>query len=197
MMSGCCQGEAKSACCGGDAAVKPGACPADKGETKALPTVWSDSAGFQAASKNAEAAFDKLSVAAGSGDMAALTAAFGDAGPAAGELRALQLVKAIRHPFLLSLERVEVLGHLPQQKVGVAPNSDQAVRPEQQPAMVALERLAELQLGGRLPLGGQASPGRVQLVEGVANDLAFFRWGGGHGRESNEAACALLSRRNT
>jgi cytochrome c556 len=56
----------------------------DKGETKALPTVWSDSAGFQAASKNAEAAFDKLSVAAGSGDMAALTAAFGDAGKACG-----------------------------------------------------------------------------------------------------------------
>jgi cytochrome c556 len=47
----------------------------DKGETKALPTVWSDMAGFQAASKNAEAAFDKLAVAAGSGDMAALTMA--------------------------------------------------------------------------------------------------------------------------
>jgi len=56
----------------------------DKGETKALPTVWSDWAGFQAASKNADAAFDKLSVAAGSGDMAALTAAFGDAGKACG-----------------------------------------------------------------------------------------------------------------
>jgi cytochrome c556 len=56
----------------------------DKGETKALPTVWSDSAGFQAASKNSDAAFDKLSVAAGSGDMAALTAAFGDAGKACG-----------------------------------------------------------------------------------------------------------------
>ena len=56
----------------------------DKGETKALPTVWSDMAGFQAASKNAEAAFDKLSVAAGSGDMAALTAAFTDAGKACG-----------------------------------------------------------------------------------------------------------------
>ena len=56
----------------------------DKGETKALPTVWSDWAGFQAASKNADAAFDKLAVAAGSGDMAALTAAFGDAGKACG-----------------------------------------------------------------------------------------------------------------
>ena len=56
----------------------------DKGETKALPTVWSDMAGFQAASKNADAAFDKLSVAAGSGDMAALTAAFADTGKACG-----------------------------------------------------------------------------------------------------------------
>jgi cytochrome c556 len=56
----------------------------DKGETKALPTVWSDWAGFQAASKNAEAAFDKLATAAGSGDMAALTVAFGDAGKACG-----------------------------------------------------------------------------------------------------------------
>ena len=37
-----------------------------------------------AASKNAETAFDKLSVAAGSGDMAVLTVAFGDAGKACG-----------------------------------------------------------------------------------------------------------------
>jgi cytochrome c556 len=56
----------------------------DKGETKALPAVWTDMAGFEAASKNAEAAFDKLSVAAGSGDKAALTAAFTDAGKACG-----------------------------------------------------------------------------------------------------------------
>src|ERR1700688_2504872 len=34
----------------------------------------------------------------------------GDAAAAEGELRAVRLVKAIRHPFLLSLERVEVLG---------------------------------------------------------------------------------------
>jgi cytochrome c556 len=56
----------------------------DKGDTKALPTVWSDWAGFQAASKNADAAYDKLAVAAGSGDLAAVTAAFGDAGKACG-----------------------------------------------------------------------------------------------------------------
>jgi len=56
----------------------------DKGETKALPTVWSDSAGFQAASNASIAAYDKLATAAGSGDMAALTAAFGETGKTCG-----------------------------------------------------------------------------------------------------------------
>jgi cytochrome c556 len=56
----------------------------DKGDTKALPTVWSDWSGFQAASNNAEAAFDKLATAAGSGDMAALQAAFAATGKACG-----------------------------------------------------------------------------------------------------------------
>lgn len=56
----------------------------DKGETKALPAIWSDMAGFQAASKNADAAFDKLAVAGGSGDFTAIAAAFGDAGKACG-----------------------------------------------------------------------------------------------------------------
>jgi cytochrome c556 len=56
----------------------------DKGDTKALPTVWSDMAGFQAASKNVDAAYDQLAVAAGSGDLAALTAAFGATGKACG-----------------------------------------------------------------------------------------------------------------
>src|SRR5258708_29245382 len=56
----------------------------DKGETKALPTVWSDMAGFQAASKNAEAAFDKLSVAAGFGGKAGPAAAFSDASQGRG-----------------------------------------------------------------------------------------------------------------
>lgn len=53
-------------------------------DTKALPTVWSDWAGFQAASKNAETAFDKLATAAGSGNQDALAAAFADAGKACG-----------------------------------------------------------------------------------------------------------------
>ena len=56
----------------------------DKGETKALPTVWSDMAGFQAASKALDAAYDKLAVAAGSGDQAALATAFADTGKACG-----------------------------------------------------------------------------------------------------------------
>jgi cytochrome c556 len=53
-------------------------------DTKALPVVWTDWAGFQAASKNADAAFDKLAVAAGSGNQEALAAAFADAGKACG-----------------------------------------------------------------------------------------------------------------
>ena len=56
----------------------------DKGETKALPVVWSDWAGFQAANKNAEAAIDKLATAAGSGNQEALAAAFADTGKACG-----------------------------------------------------------------------------------------------------------------
>src|SRR5258708_27255303 len=56
----------------------------DKGDSKALPTVWSDMPGFLAASKNADAAYDKLAVAAGSGDLAALTTAFGETGKACG-----------------------------------------------------------------------------------------------------------------
>ena len=56
----------------------------DKGETKALPVIWTDWAGFEAASKASMAAYDKLAAAAGSGDMAALTAAFGDTGKTCG-----------------------------------------------------------------------------------------------------------------
>ena len=53
-------------------------------DSKALPTVCTDMPGFLAASKNADAAYDKLAVAAGSGDLAAVTAAFGDTGKACG-----------------------------------------------------------------------------------------------------------------
>lgn len=53
-------------------------------DTKALPVVWTDWAGFQAASKNAETAFDKLATAAGSGNQEALAAAFADTGKACG-----------------------------------------------------------------------------------------------------------------
>jgi cytochrome c556 len=66
----------------------------DKGETKALRTVWSDRAGFQAASRNADSAYDKLAMAAGSGDMAATTAAFGDAGKACGACHSKYRAKA-------------------------------------------------------------------------------------------------------
>lgn len=66
----------------------------DKGETKALPTVWSDMPGFQKASANASAAYDKLAVAAGSGDVAATAAAFGDVGKACGACHATYRAKA-------------------------------------------------------------------------------------------------------
>jgi cytochrome c556 len=56
----------------------------DKGDTKALPTVWSDMAGFRAASKAADAAYDKLAVAGGSGNMAAIKAAFENTAKACG-----------------------------------------------------------------------------------------------------------------
>jgi cytochrome c556 len=53
-------------------------------DSHALPTVWTDMPGFLAASKAADAAYDKLAVAAGSGDMVATAAAFGDVGKACG-----------------------------------------------------------------------------------------------------------------
>jgi cytochrome c556 len=56
----------------------------DKGDTKALPTVWSDMAGFRAASKAADAAYDKLAVAGGSGNMAEIKTAFENTGKACG-----------------------------------------------------------------------------------------------------------------
>jgi len=58
--------------------------PGSDKDSKALPTVWSDMPGFLAASKNTDAAYDKLAVAAGSGDLAAVTAAFGETGKACG-----------------------------------------------------------------------------------------------------------------
>ncbi|MBS0224558.1 MAG: cytochrome c [Proteobacteria bacterium] len=58
--------------------------PGSDKNTKALPTVWSDSAGFQAASKEADAAYDKLAVAGGSGNFAEITAAFQATGKACG-----------------------------------------------------------------------------------------------------------------
>jgi cytochrome c556 len=56
----------------------------DKGDTKALPAVWSDTAGFMTASKNVDAAYDKLAAAAGSGNLEAVSAAFTDTGKACG-----------------------------------------------------------------------------------------------------------------
>jgi cytochrome c556 len=63
-------------------------------DSKALPTVWSDMPGFMAASKAADAAYDKIAVAAGAGDLAGVTAAFGEAGKACGACHEKFRVKA-------------------------------------------------------------------------------------------------------
>jgi len=56
----------------------------DKGDTRALPAVWTDWAGFEAASKATSMAVDNLAKAAGSGDQAALAAAFAATGKTCG-----------------------------------------------------------------------------------------------------------------
>lgn len=56
----------------------------DKGETKALPSIWTDKAGFAAASKAESDQIDALQTAAGTGDMAKVGEAFGAVGKACG-----------------------------------------------------------------------------------------------------------------
>ena len=46
------------------------------GETEALPVIWTNAAGFKAASAAADATYDKLAVAAGSGDFAVMLTAW-------------------------------------------------------------------------------------------------------------------------
>lgn len=56
----------------------------DKGDTKALPLIWTDWAGFEAANTASANAADAMAAAAGSGKMDALTAAFGATGKTCG-----------------------------------------------------------------------------------------------------------------
>ncbi|MBL8674981.1 MAG: cytochrome c [Rhodospirillales bacterium] len=56
----------------------------DKGETKALPNIWTDKAGFTAAVKAESDAIDALQAAAGTGDMEKVGAAFGAVGKSCG-----------------------------------------------------------------------------------------------------------------
>ena len=56
----------------------------DKGETKALAIIWSDWAGFQAANKAADDAITALATAVGSGDLKAVTEAYGAVGKSCG-----------------------------------------------------------------------------------------------------------------
>lgn len=54
------------------------------GDTRALPTIWSDRAGFEQASANTVTALGVLRTAAASGDVAATTAAFNQVGGTCG-----------------------------------------------------------------------------------------------------------------
>lgn len=56
----------------------------DTGNTRALPTIWSDRPGFEQANTNMVAALGTLRTAAASGDVAATTAAFQQAGATCG-----------------------------------------------------------------------------------------------------------------
>ncbi|MCW5750105.1 MAG: cytochrome c [Alphaproteobacteria bacterium] len=56
----------------------------DKGETKALPAVWSDWNGFLAASKNTQEAATKLAQVAAAGDLAGVGQQFGAVGGTCG-----------------------------------------------------------------------------------------------------------------
>ncbi|HTR87846.1 MAG TPA: cytochrome c [Reyranella sp.] len=56
----------------------------DKGETHALPAIWTDTAGWAAATKAANDAYDALAVAAGSGDYDKIGPAFANVGKACG-----------------------------------------------------------------------------------------------------------------
>jgi cytochrome c556 len=56
----------------------------DTGETHALPAIWTDTAGWTAAQKAANDAYDALSVAAGSGDYDKIGPAFANVGKACG-----------------------------------------------------------------------------------------------------------------
>ncbi len=56
----------------------------DKGDTKAAPAIWTDSAGFHKAADALATAADALATAAKAGDAAAVAAAFKDTGAACG-----------------------------------------------------------------------------------------------------------------
>jgi len=56
----------------------------DKGDTKALPVIWTEWAAFEAANTASANAADAMATAAGSGSIEALTAAFGATGKTCG-----------------------------------------------------------------------------------------------------------------
>ena len=62
-----------------------GSGPETKAKTRALPLIWSDSAGFAASAQHLRDAADKLDAAAAGGNMAAVGPAFAAAGHACGD----------------------------------------------------------------------------------------------------------------
>ncbi|CAA9273247.1 MAG: hypothetical protein AVDCRST_MAG08-3321 [uncultured Acetobacteraceae bacterium] len=56
----------------------------DKGDTRALPTVWSERPGFETANTNMVNQLQGLRTVAASGDAAAFTSTFGQTGPTCG-----------------------------------------------------------------------------------------------------------------
>src|SRR3989442_2219274 len=86
--------------------------------------------------------------------------------------------------------RIEALADLPQQEIAVAPDANEPVRPQQQPAGEALDRLAEFELRARLALGREPPPRAVELVEGEADDLTLLGRLRSHGTQSN-AECGM------
>ena len=74
------------------------------------------------------------------------------------------------------VDALEVRGLREQHQVGVAAGADRGERPQQALGREVLAGGGELALVGRALLVGQAAPGRIDLQEGVLDDVSL-----GHG----------------
>ena len=69
-------------------------------------------------------------------------------------------------------ERIEILGHLPQQEIAITADAYETVGPQQQLPVKPLDGLAEFDLGVRLSFRRQSAPRGVELIEGETDNLA-------------------------